>query len=137
MDTFPYPYTQADAEWWISTGSRLPGVIVRAIDVDGKLAGGVGIKLQSGWRSHLGEVGYWVGRSLWRQGIGGAAVTQVTDLGFNQHGFDKLYAPVMGPNSASMALLTRCGYVREAIMKNEVKKNGRLFDIHQFARYRT
>ncbi len=136
MDTFPYPYTAADADWWISTGSKSRDTIVRAIDLDGRLAGGVGIKLQSGWRSHLGEIGYWVGRVLWRQGIGSAALSQMTDLGFSLYGFDKLYAPVMGPNAASMNLLTRCGYVLEGVLKNEVRKHGRLFDIHQFARYR-
>ena len=136
MHTFPFPYTRADGEWWISTGSTQPGTITRAIENDGQLAGGVGIKLQTGWRSHLGEIGYWVARSYWRQGVGKAALEQMTEYGFSERGFEKLYAPVLGPNVASMKLLTKCGYVLEGILRSEVRKHGRSYDLHLFARYR-
>lgn len=136
MYTFPYPYTLKDAEWWIGTGSKQNGVIARAIEYQGLFVGGVGIKLQSGWREHLGEIGYWLGEEYWRKGIATAALSQMTDYGFTSRGFRKLYAPVLAPNIASMRVLEKCDYQREAILKDEVRKGGDYFDIHQFARQR-
>jgi len=41
---------------------KADGAITRVIEYDGLLAGPVGITPQSGWRDHLGEIGYWLGR---------------------------------------------------------------------------
>jgi hypothetical protein len=35
-----------------------------------------------------------------------------------------------------MRVLEKCGYLREAILKDEVQKGGTYFGIHQFARQR-
>jgi len=133
--TFPYPYTKTDGEWWIATGSKQNGAITRAIEHRGRLVGSVGIRPQSGWRDHLGEIGYWVGEEHWGRGIASAALDQMTRYGFDTLGFRKLYAPVLAPNTASMRVLAKCGYAPEAILKAEVKKDGHYFDIHQFARH--
>jgi ribosomal-protein-alanine N-acetyltransferase len=134
--TFPYPYTKADGEWWISTGSRQNGAITRVIEYEGLLVGSVGIRPQSGWREHLGEIGYWVGEEHWGKGIATAALKQMTDYGFNNLKFRKLYAPVLAPNVASMRVLAKGGYAPEAVLIAEVQKGRRFFDIHQFARHR-
>ncbi len=31
VDTFPFPYTQQDAEWWIETGAKANGAITKVI----------------------------------------------------------------------------------------------------------
>jgi ribosomal-protein-alanine N-acetyltransferase len=134
--TFPYPYTKADGEWWISTGSKQNGAITRAVEYEGLLVGSVGITPQSGWREHLGEIGYWVGEEHWGKGIATAALRQMTDYGFNSLQFRKLYAPVLAPNVASMRVLAKGGYAPEAVLNAEVQKGQRFFDIHQFARHR-
>lgn len=134
--TFPYPYTLADAEWWIGTGSNQNGAITRVVEYRGLLVGSVGITPQSGWRDHLGEIGYWVAEDYWGKGIATAALRQMTDYGFNSRNFRKLVAPVLAPNIASMRVLEKCGYQREGILKDEVQKGGAYFDIHQFARHR-
>jgi ribosomal-protein-alanine N-acetyltransferase len=131
-DTFPHPYRLTDAEWWLRAGSTEGGAITRVIEYQGQLVGGVGIKPQSGWRSHLGEIGYWVGEAYWRRGIGTAALAQMTAQAFALS-FRKLYAPVMAPNVASMRILGKCGYTCEGILKDEVTKHDRVYDIHQFA----
>jgi len=133
--TFPYPYSHADAEWWISTGSKQNGVIARVIEHQGVFVGSVGITLQGGWRDHLGEIGYWVGKRHWGQGIAGAALRQMTEYGFAELRLKKLFAGVIAPNTASMRVLTKCGYQLEGILKSEVHKNGRCYDIHHFARH--
>jgi RimJ/RimL family protein N-acetyltransferase len=132
--TFPHPYTRADAEWWIGTGSKENGAATRVIAYRGEFVGLVGITPQSGWRKHLGEIGYWVGAEYWGQGIATAALKQMTDYGFVSLGLKKLYAPVLAPNLASMRVAGKCGYELEGILKSEVQKAGRFFDIHHFAK---
>jgi ribosomal-protein-alanine N-acetyltransferase len=134
--TFPYPYTKADAEWWIGIGSRHNGATTRVIEYQGIFVGGVGITPQSGWREHLGEIGYWVGEDYWGKGIATAALRQMTDYGFINRNFRKLFASVLAPNIGSMRVLEKCGYQREGILKGEVQKGGTYFDVHHFARQR-
>jgi RimJ/RimL family protein N-acetyltransferase len=134
--TFPYPYTRDDAQWWIATGSKQNGVITRVIEHQGLFIGSVGITPQSGWRDHLGEIGYWVAEEYWGKGIATAALRQMTEYGFTNRNFRKLYAPVLAANVASMRVLEKCGYQREAILKGEVQKHKTYFDIHHFARHR-
>jgi ribosomal-protein-alanine N-acetyltransferase len=133
--TFPYPYTRDDAEWWISTGSKQNGAITRVIEYQGLLVGSVAITPQSGWREHLGEIGYWVAEDYWGKGIASAALLQMTEYGFNSRNFRKLIAPVLAPNIASMRVLEKSGYQREGILRGEVQKGGAYFDIHRFARH--
>lgn len=135
--TFPYPYTRDDAVWWIGTGSKQNGAITRVIEYQGLFVGSVGINPQSGWREHLGEIGYWVAEEYWGKGIATAALRQMTDYGFGDRHFRKLFAPVLAPNIASMRVLEKCGYQREAILKDEVQKSGTYFDSHHFARHRS
>lgn len=136
MDTFPHPYTRAAGEWWITVGSTENGAMTRVIDHQGQLVGSVGISPQSGWRQHLGEIGYWIGGEHWGKGFATEALAQRTEYGFANRHFDKLYAPVLAPNRASMRVLEKCGYTAEAVLKSEVKKEGRVFDLHRYARHR-
>jgi ribosomal-protein-alanine N-acetyltransferase len=133
--TFPHPYKQSDAEWWIGTGSRQNGTITRVIEYQGLFVGSVGITPQNGWRDHLGEIGYWVAEEHWGKGIATAALRQMTDYGFANRKFRKLYASVLAPNTASMKVLENCGYMREAILKAEVQKNGIYYDTHHFVQH--
>jgi RimJ/RimL family protein N-acetyltransferase len=132
--TFPHPYTPADAEWWIGTGSKQNGAITRVIEYRGEFAGLVGITPQAGWRNHLAEIGYWLGKEYWGRGIATSALKQMTDYGFGSLQLQKLYAPVLAPNVASMRVVTKCGYELEGILKSEVRKAGRLYDLHHFAK---
>ena len=136
MDTFPYPYTLKDAEWWISAGSKQNGAITRVIEYQGVFVGSVGINPQSGWREHLGEIGYWVPEDHWGKGIATEALRQMTEYGFKSANLRKMFAPVLAPNVASMRVLEKCGYQREGILKGEVQKGGIYFDSHRFARHR-
>lgn len=134
--TFPHPYTLNDAGWWIGAGSKQNGAITRVIDYQGLFVGSVGITPQIGWRDHIAEIGYWVAEDYWGKGIATAALRQMTEYGFTEGNFRKLCAPVLAPNIASMKVLEKCGYQREAILKSEVQKGGSYFDILCFVRHR-
>jgi RimJ/RimL family protein N-acetyltransferase len=135
-DRFPHPYTRADAAWWVHHGATENGAINRAIAHRGTLVGGIGIDPQTGWRAHVGAIGYWIGQDYWGQGIATQALREMTDIGFRDRCFRKLVAQVLAPNIASMRVLEKAGYAREAVLAAEVRKGGTYFDAHQFARHR-
>ncbi|MGB7412909.1 MAG: GNAT family protein [Thermosynechococcaceae cyanobacterium] len=131
-DTFPYPYTRADAAWWINIGSKDKEAIAKVIEHDGLFVGSIGIMYQTGWRRHVARIGYWVGAAHWRNGIATAAVQEMTDYAFSV-GYRKLYAPVLSMNIASMRVLEKCAYHLEGIHKGEVLKDDQYFDVHYYA----
>ena len=104
------------------------------IEYGGRFAGHVTIAPQNGWRSHVGEIGYWIGRRYWGKGIATAALAAMSEYGFMALGLKKLRATVLAPNVASMRVLEKCGYVREGVLKSEVQKGGVYFDLHHFAK---
>jgi [ribosomal protein S5]-alanine N-acetyltransferase len=132
VDTFPYPYTRADAAWWINIGSKDKGSMTKVIEDQGLFVGSVGITAQSGWRRHVAQIGYWIGEAYWGKGIATAAVQEMTDYAFSL-GHRKLYAPVLSMNVASMRVLEKCAYHLEGIHKDEVLKDDQYFDIHRYA----
>lgn len=132
--TFPYPYTRADAEWWLSTGIKADGTVTKAIEQNGDFVGSVGLTLQVGWRDHLAEMGYWLGEPYWGQGIATQAVQQMTEYAFSSLKLQKLYAPILAPNQGSMRVVEKCGYTLEGVLKQEVFKDGQYYDIHHFAK---
>jgi RimJ/RimL family protein N-acetyltransferase len=135
--TFPFPYTRKDANWWIETGAHQQGAQTKVIEYQGTFVGSVGINPQTGWRSHIAEIGYWIGEEFWGKGLASEALRQMTELSFSQGNFEKLIAPVLGPNRASMKVLEKNGYELEAVLKAEVVKNGQPYDHHIYAKHRT
>ncbi|MGB0212705.1 GNAT family N-acetyltransferase [Algiphilus sp.] len=136
-DLFPHPYTREDAEWWIAHGAREVHSDAWAIEHRGELVGGIGVTVQSGWRRHLAEIGYWLGEPYWGRGLAAEAVRRVTAAIFGNPDIRKIYAPVLGANRASMRVLEKNGYQREGVLREEVFKRGQYHDLHIFATLRT
>ena len=133
--TFPYPYTQSDADWWIETGSKANQAITKVIQYHEEFVGSVGITPQVGWKNHVAEIGYWLGEAYWGQGIATEAVRLMTHYATARLSYKKLFAPVLGPNKASMRVLEKCNYELEGILKYEVSKDKKYFDTYHYATY--
>jgi len=86
IDTFTYPYTAQDAVWWIEEGCCADGLLTKAIEGDGRLVGSVGLTRQTGWRSHLAEVGYWLGEPYWGNGLAAMALQMMCGCAFVELG---------------------------------------------------
>ena len=75
-NVFPNPYTLEDAKWYVNDcvekGDN--NQITRAIVVDGKAVGSIGIFVKDDVYEKSGELGYWLGEPYWRQGIMSRAV---------------------------------------------------------------
>ncbi|NVK55809.1 MAG: GNAT family N-acetyltransferase [Alteromonadaceae bacterium] len=130
----PFPYTQADALWWINQGSQ-HGVI-RAIDKDGELAGCIGVTPGEFEYQRNGEIGYWLAKAYWRQGFASLAIEKIIDITFATTDIERIFATVFEANEASKQLLLKCGFAPEAVLGKAIYKNGVFYDSHIFARFR-
>jgi RimJ/RimL family protein N-acetyltransferase len=138
FDGFPQPYTLAAATAWC-THQAASGAFGRvwAVVVDGGLIGCIGLQQEGAWLRCNAEIGYWIGESHWRRGITSDAVRQVTDWAFAAiPELTRIYAPIFAANEGSQAVVRRCGYVREAVLKQSAIKNGAVIDRVLWSTYR-
>jgi len=136
IDTFPYPYTKQDADWFLETGSSANDSVTRVIEYQGKLVGIIGITPQTGWKKHIAEIGYWIGEPYWGKGITAEAINIMSELAFSERQYKKLFAPVLAPNKKSMRVLEKCDYALEGVLKSEVLKDGEYFDVYHYSKHR-
>ena len=139
FDAFPQPYTLEAATAW-STHESHSGTFgwVWAITVGGALVGCIGLRPESGWLRCNAEIGYWLGQSHWRRGLATDAVRQVTDWAFAAvPELTRIFAPIFAWNEGSQAVVRKCGYVREGVLKRSAIKDGRVIDRVLWASYRT
>lgn len=127
----PSPYTQDDALWWINEGSR--GELIKAISVDGELAGCIGVNRGDFEYGRSGEIGYWLGKAYWRQGITSLAIREMSEKVFSNTDIVRLFACVFSDNQPSMSLLLKSGFQQEAVLQNAIYKYERFYDNHIFS----
>jgi RimJ/RimL family protein N-acetyltransferase len=127
-DRFPHPYGEAEADGWLAFVRDNPREAGWAIEVDGMAVGGIGLIPGEDVHARSAHIGYWLGEPYWGRGIMTAAVGRVSDYALGELGFARLEAPVYEWNPASMRVLEKCGYVREAVLRKSIWKDGRLID---------
>lgn len=116
--SIPFPYARADAEAFLSGVRNESGrTVSRAIvlggggdDDPGLLVGGIGLVVRAGGAE---ELGYWVGRPYWGQGIATAAVGLFLRLldGLGVEG--PLLAQTLQGNVASQRVLLANGFAAD------------------------
>jgi len=131
----PNPYTDQDAQWWISTGSKMG--IVKAIEFNGSLVGCIGAARGDFEYQRSAEVGYWIAKDYWAQGIATQAINELVPLVFETTDIVRLFAAVFSANIASMGLLSKCGFELEAVHKREIYKDNEFYDNHVFSKLKT
>lgn len=137
-DVFPNPYTPADAECFVNAciEQEGQGQLCRAIVVDGKAVGSIALFLGKDVYRKSAELGYWLGRSFWRQGIMTAAVKEMCALGFETWDIVRIYAEPYAKNAGSRGVLEKAGFALEGILRNSVYKNGEILDSCIYSRLR-
>lgn len=136
-DLFPHPYTEADADAWLSFAAADPAPEgIYAIEVDDRAVGCLALERGRDVERLTAEIGYWLGEAYWGRGIVSEAVARVTELAFAEPDLVRIFAPVFGGNARSMRVLERNGYVREAILRRAGFKDGVIFDRVIYARTR-
>jgi ribosomal-protein-alanine N-acetyltransferase len=127
-DRFPHPYGQADAEAWIACDSGQQPQRNFAVVLKDVAIGGIGLEPQQDVHHRSAEIGYWLGRAYWHQGLATAAVDAVTSYGLESLGLCRIYAMVFEHNAASCRVLEKCGYQLEGRLRKSVVKAGRTLD---------
>ena len=134
-DTFPHPYTRADADTFIALATAKIPAEDFAIVIRGEAVGGIGhIPDPEAFES---EIGYWLGTAHQGQGVMSEAATLLTEHLFATTPVHRLYATVFGHNTASMRVLEKTGFHQTDIIRHGIVKNGRLTDLHRYERIRT
>ena len=133
---FPHPYGGSDADSWLDSIARQPSPTHWAIEVDGALAGGIGIDPGEGIFSKSARFGYWLGEPYWGRGIMSAAARATADHVLDTTELVRLEAPVFEWNPASMRVLENSGFQCEGVQRRGVNKNGKIIDAVIYARVR-
>jgi RimJ/RimL family protein N-acetyltransferase len=134
-DYFPNPYSEEDGRQFIGMVLSKPKPATdKAIVIDGKAVGGVGIVLQTDVERVSAEMGYWLGEKYWNRGVMTEVVREMVSYAFLHFPeLRKIYAPVFDFNIASQRVLQKAGFEREGVLKQAAIKNGNVVDLHYYS----
>lgn len=134
-DTFPYPYLESDAIRYLQFVTKLPPDkgIEYAIIVDGIFAGAIGVTFFSDIYKKNGEIGYWLGRPFWNQGIVSRAIAMLVEYTFENYPIHKITAEVFATNIGSQRALEKNRFILEGICKDHVYKENVFHDVYLYA----
>jgi RimJ/RimL family protein N-acetyltransferase len=136
-DYFPHPYSELDGTAFISHVRTKPKPITDfAIEIAGEAVGGIGITPNADVERITAEIGYWLGEPFWNKGIMTHVIQDVANYTFTHFPITKLYAPVFEFNQASMRVLEKAGFIKEAILRKAAIKNNKVIDLHYYVRFK-
>jgi len=129
----PHPYVEANADWWIEKRiehtNRLGKEVSFAIrDSDSKLIGVVGADNLELGTTHQAEIGYWLAKPYWGQGIMTDAVRAFVEYAFTELDLVRLTAHVFEFNIGSARVLEKNGFKLEGRLRKHFRKDGELLD---------
>lgn len=133
-DVFPFPYTDKDAEFFITNIAAATNNLILAIEVDGAAVGSIGILPQTDVYRKNAELGYWLGQSYWGRGIMTEAVDAIVRYAFQHFDIHRIYASVFERNLASIRVLEKCGFSRETIHYQAILKDGVVMDEYLYVK---
>ena len=133
----PHPYTIKDAHEFIKlSGSARRKKVAYHYGIEdketGQIIGGIGLEAIDRVH-HKGEIGYWVARPFWRQGIMTEAISLILGLCFAEVELHRVYAHVFPDNIASMRVLEKVGFTREGLLRQAAMKNGSFVDTYIYS----
>lgn len=138
-DTFPFPYSYEDAVWYVNDciEKGCKKQLTRAIVVDGRAVGSVGVFVKEDVYQKSAEIGYWLGEPFWGKGIMHQAVRQICQEAFLTFDIIRIFAEPFAHNIGSKRTLEKAGFSFEGIMKQSVYKYGEIFDSCMYALLKT
>jgi [ribosomal protein S5]-alanine N-acetyltransferase len=133
-DAFPHPYGIEDARRFIAMAREMSPRTYFAIEVAGRVAGGIGYTPHSDVERIGAEVGYWVGHEFWGRGIATTALRLVTEHAFKADPeLRRLFAVPYASNAASARVLEKAGYTLEGTLRQSAIKDGQVLDQWMYA----
>lgn len=133
-DRFPHPYTRRHAAAFLKHASSPGGEPTNlAIDIGGEAVGGIGFVPGSDVERFSCEIGYWLSEDYWGRGIASEALSLLTAHLFEHLNMLRVFALPFADNAASIRVLEKAGYVREATLRASSVKFGQPKDQALFA----
>lgn len=140
MGLMPYPYTDIDAEQWLSK------VAVESLEHNhcrnwairtsgGELIGGAGL-VDIG-KHEKAEIGYWLAEPYWGRGIMTDVVRCLSNYAFEQYQLRRIYARAFTSNPASARVLEKAGFEHEGTLRSHVFRDGKSYDVAFFGLMRS
>jgi len=80
------------------------------------------------WKNKNAEIGYWLGKKHWGEGLMTEAVRLVLKFGFGNLKLHRVYAKLFEENIASAGILEKCGFKLEGRMREERYRYGKWHD---------
>ena len=133
-DRLPYPYTEADADWWLGMVAENDGKegVWRAIVVDGQIVGSISVESKADENYAVGAIGYMILTPFWSQGIGTEAVRQICGIAFRELALERIIGEVFPENLASARVLEKNGFRLEETKVSAVVKGGKAMDVRVY-----
>lgn len=135
-DGFPNPYTIECAKKFKKIVDSQSPKTFFAIEYQNEYAGNISLSLGTDVYRKSAEIGYFIGEPFWNKGIATKAVNLITEWGFSQLDIIRIYTGVFEYNHASQRVLEKCGYVKEAVFRNAICKNDKIYNEIRYAKIR-
>ena len=133
-DRLPYPYTEADADWWLGMVTENDGKegVWRAIVVDNQIVGSISVERIADKSHAVGSIGYMILTPFWSQGIGTEAVRQICAIAFRELALERIVGEVFPENLASARVLDKNGFRLEETKAGAIVKGGKAMDVRVY-----
>jgi RimJ/RimL family protein N-acetyltransferase len=128
----PHPYEEGMAEAWMAghpeAFARFEDLVLAlALRPSGELVGCVGLVLSETHRH--GELGYWVARPWWGQGLASEAARAVVHYAFSTLALHRVFAQHFTRNPASGRVLQKLGMRHEGHLRQHYCRFGEWLDV--------
>ena len=131
-DRIPNPYTEKDAEWFITEmaqkGEAKNTGIFYGIVVDGKAVGNISVEKRSDLCSKVGVIGYCLIPEFYGRGIMTEAAKRICAEAFEKLDISRIEGTIFEPNMASRRVLEKAGFELEGVLRGAFYKNGKLYN---------
>ena len=132
----PHPYEDGMAEEWISThkdqfeSGKLANFAVVHRN-SSCLIGSIGLTI---YQEHeKAELGYWIGKSHWRNGYCTEAGKAIIRYGFDELKLNRIHAHHFSRNPASGRVMEKLGMQYEGCLRQHIKKRDKFMDCKMYS----
>lgn len=130
MISMPSPFLETDAMRWIknSAESKRDDAFLIKNSETGELMGAANLR-DIDTIHKLAEVSFWLSPPFWGGGHASASLNRLLEVGFVNHGLNRLYGYHMVTNPASGRVMQKAGFRKEGTLRQRVFKGGKFEDV--------
>ena len=133
ISVIPYPYQEADADWWIQRRLNFLQDCQKEISFairnrEGYFVGSIGVDDFKIGTTHKAEVGYWLAENYRSQGLMTDALYIFVKYAFDNLQLTRLTAHTLDFNRASARVLEKNRFKQEGCLRQDEKTQNGIFD---------